>query len=231
MPSQTNAAALESRARKRARHWREDGADSEENDDGGQEMSAMTQSFLTAAQKRRVAFIRGEVHGKSSACNAYAVWTTKDPEKASAKSLAALVIKHANNTVFENLTLRVDFVKSLGQTVGGGESEMTLEMKKSSAMEQKKKVEEEKRTVYIGSLDFEEKEQAVRDLCEKLMKEEKGPAPILEGQRESSYVERVRIVKDLETGLGKGFAYVLFKVSYLILANPLWVLLCKAYVD
>lgn len=237
--SSTNA---ESRARKRARKWRENElGDDDEDDNLGEttaSSSANKQKFLTAAQKRKVAFIKGELHEKASSCNAYAVWTTmRKPsgatnESATAKQLADLIVKHANNSSFEGLTIRVDHVRSSGNASasnangangneGSEAAAASLEQKKQLAAEQKRKVEEEKRTLYLGSLDFEETEESVRKLCEKLMVEERGEpsSPAAAASSDSTpaphaWVERVRVIKDPETGLGKGFAYVLFRVSF-----------------
>jgi nucleolar protein 12 len=140
-------------------------------------------------------------------------------------------VQYANNTVFQGHTLRVDRASAKGAsavdkgsdsaTAGiDGEGHEAAPMTgrarlEAAAAEQKAKQEEERRTLYVGSLDFEETEQQLRDLCERLMREEKGeasPAPDGAGAR-AQWVERVRVVKDGETGLGKGFAYVIFRVS------------------
>lgn len=205
----------ENHARKRARRWRDH---EDDDDEAGAENAQKKQRFLTAGQKRKVAAIKGDVHEKAKSCNAYIVWQSKDEIIVSSKALASLVVKHANNTVFEGLTIRVDHVRSPASSkapANGADSEQAngaasedTAMKKALAAEHKQKAEEEKRTLYLGSLDFEETEQAVRDLCERLIKGEKGEAPA-----SAPWVERVRVIKDSETGLGKGFAYVLFKVS------------------
>lgn len=97
---------------------------------------------------------------------------------------------------------------------------MQMKTQRELAIEQKAKLEEEKRTLYIGGLDYEEKEQAIRELCEKLMIEERGSPPSSSNETDAtvghaaSWVEKVRLVRDSETGLGKGFAYVMFKVGF-----------------
>ncbi|KAF8917378.1 hypothetical protein CPB85DRAFT_1374198 [Mucidula mucida] len=60
-------------------------------------------------------------------------------------------------------------------------------------------------SVFVGNLDFASKEEDLRVFFEGVMSAERGPPP--EG---STWVTRVRIVRDRETQLGKGFAYVQF---------------------
>lgn len=213
-------------ARKRARKWKTGEVDSQ---NGGK-----TPKFLTASQKKKIGFIKGQVHEKASSCIAYAVWdtidslptpsstasTSKGATSATPQEIASLIVKYGNNTVFEGFTLRVDHVKGSTSTLPEGQTgevELSTQTKRVLALEQKAKLEEEKRTLYIGSLDFEEKEQAIRELCEKLMTEERGePTVDNDTGRSASWVERVRLVRDAETGLGKGFAYVMFKVSQVV---------------
>lgn len=247
-------------ARKRSRRWKSGEVETPSN-------SKKPLKFLTAAQKKKIGFIKGQVHEKASTCIAYIVWDTASPnakpnsshsssndntttatttsKTTTPQEIASLVVKHGNNTTFENFTLRVDYVTK-GNEGGNGKDHQgtktgpsTNEDENSNsnnnktnrelAIEQKLKLEEEKRTLYIGSLDFEEKEEAIRELCERLMVEERGK-PVNEqhvngtdgGEKgnvnhragdgpSSSWVERVRLVRDPETGLGKGFAYVMFK--------------------
>jgi nucleolar protein 12 len=65
-----------------------------------------------------------------------------------------------------------------------------------------------KNSVFVGGLDYAAKEEDVRVFFEELVKKERGPA---EGS--GSWVTGVRIVRDKETQLGKGFGYVHFVVS------------------
>lgn len=64
-----------------------------------------------------------------------------------------------------------------------------------------------KSSVFVGGLDYAAQEQDVRVFFEELVKAERGP-------RETSYVTGVRIVRDKDTQLGKGFGYVHFAVNY-----------------
>lgn len=68
-----------------------------------------------------------------------------------------------------------------------------------------------KRTAFVGGLDYAAKEEDLRVFFEELIKAERG-------HREdgSTYVTSVRVVRDKETQMGKGFAYVHFVVSGLL---------------
>jgi len=68
----------------------------------------------------------------------------------------------------------------------------------------------------VGNLEFAAKEEEVRVFFEGLVAKERGKAKAEEGEGgEGRWVTNVRIVRDRATGLGKGFAYVALKVSFL----------------
>lgn len=67
-----------------------------------------------------------------------------------------------------------------------------------------------KKSLFVGGLDYAAKEEDVRVLFEELVKSERGAS-------QERYVTSVRIVRDSATQLGKGFGYVHFKVSLLIM--------------
>lgn len=64
-----------------------------------------------------------------------------------------------------------------------------------------------KRSLFVGGLDYGAKEEDVRVFFEELVKAERGE------KAEGRYITGVRIVRDKETQLGKGFGYVHFAVS------------------
>ncbi|KIY64162.1 hypothetical protein CYLTODRAFT_381221 [Cylindrobasidium torrendii FP15055 ss-10] len=92
------------------------------------------------------------------------------------------IAKKANGSTFMDRILRVDVV---GKPDGG----------------------EPKLSVFVGSVDFAAKDEDLRAYFEALLTAERGGPPEGDGAR---WVTRVRIVRDRETQLGKGFAYVQF---------------------
>ncbi len=64
-----------------------------------------------------------------------------------------------------------------------------------------------KRSLFVGGLDYAAKEEDVRVFFEELVKSERGE------KGEGKWVTGVRIVRDKETQLGKGFGYVHLAVS------------------
>jgi nucleolar protein 12 len=64
-----------------------------------------------------------------------------------------------------------------------------------------------KSSLFVGGLDYAAKEEDVRVLFEELVKSERGQ------KSEGKWVIGVRIVRDKETQLGKGFGYVHLSVS------------------
>ena len=63
-----------------------------------------------------------------------------------------------------------------------------------------------KLSIFVGGLDYETKEDELRTFFEQLVAKERG-------EREKKYVTGVRVVRDKDTQLGKGFGYVHFAVS------------------
>ena len=161
------------------------------------------QPRLGSGDKKRIAFMKHELHEEVDAVTIYVVFAygaDLAPDVAAKGAVAAL-----DNHQYMGHTLRAD-------TIGGG-------------------IGDPKRTVFVGSLDFASREEDVRVFFEGLVSAERGPRsavtgddsdteneegtddPNAHGSKPKTWVTRVRIIRDKDTQLGKGFAYVQFAVG------------------
>lgn len=216
------------RGRKRAKEWRA-GEDTDERGVRGgfrqkekeveKPASDNRKGALTDGQKRRVAFIRGELNEGKKACNAYLVF------EALPKSFAALsdadilkiLVDTTNGSTFEGNMLRADHVRPRSTAALLAAAQMAAKPNaKITVPEQGPSYTvppvEARRTIFIGGLDFAESEENVRVAVEAALVREKGPSGV------KGWVEGVRIIRDASSGLGKGFGYILLRVSRL--ASP-----------
>jgi nucleolar protein 12 len=160
------------------------------------------QPRLGSGDKKKIAFIKHELHEEVDAVAIYVVFAygaDLAPDEAAKGAVAAL-----DNIQYMGHTLRADII-------GGG-------------------ISDPKRTVFVGSLDFASREEDVRVFFEGLVSAERGPRsavtgddsdsekeeetddPNAHGTKHKTWVTRVRIIRDKDTQLGKGFAYVQFAV-------------------
>ncbi|KAI0372262.1 hypothetical protein BV20DRAFT_964390 [Pilatotrama ljubarskyi] len=209
--------------RERAATWRAD----QNNDDPDAEADPR-KSYLTPKEKKRIAFIKHEIHENIDSVNAYVVFAHAPPAENRPANLpppppvmnpyeaAAECAKLCDGSVFLGRTLRVDVVKK-DASPGAGRS--------GSGM-----TGDPKATLFVGNLDFASKEEDLRAFFESVVRQERGePGERAEGessgseeedeaeerartgaQRPRTWVKRVRIIRDRDTQLGKGFAYVQF---------------------
>ncbi|KAG9118926.1 hypothetical protein FRC07_006295 [Ceratobasidium sp. 392] len=233
--------------RTRAAEWR-----ASQDTEGGNSHK----TFQTPAQKKKTAFITGALHDSaSSSASAYVVFAYPPPVEGQEppwdpKEVAARAVKACNGTIFMDRMLRVDRVRAKGAAPSTDDVEGEAEKADPRTM------------VFVGNLDFEVHEDAVRELFEKLVQKERGKTEeetagedgeesdgeesrSSDGEDSSSeedegekseqesegelsesvkpgfsgssatplehrWVKSVRIIRDKETQLGKGFAYVQF---------------------
>lgn len=184
--------------------------------------------FLTPAQKKKIAFIHQDFHNEADSVNAYVVFAHPVPTENWPKNLpppkeamdpyeaASLAVERCNNTVFMERVIRVDRV---GQ-VAKGLAKVSAENGKDGAAGALVDADP-KFTVFVGNLDFASKEEDLRVFFENLMVAEKAEKEVEDNEDEEgvkkarTWVVRVRIVRDKDTQLGKGFAYVQFAVSHI----------------
>ncbi|GAA5980722.1 hypothetical protein JCM5350_006365 [Sporobolomyces pararoseus] len=216
---ETNAAEAGGRGRKRAKEWRENEGSDQRGVRGGfhareeeSKPSTSKSGALTDAQKRRVAFIRGELNEHKAACNSYLVIQDfpTQVEGLEMSEVIRLLVEHTNNSIFDGFTLRADHVRPRSAAAVLAAAQMAAKPnpnlidvpKSADAATYQITATEARRTLFIGGLDFAETEENVRKATEAVLVRERG---VIKGR----YVENVRIVRDASTGLGKGFCYVL----------------------
>lgn len=192
-------------------------------------------TFLTPAQKKRVAFIKGELHSGAGRVNAYIVFAHEEPGRS--KSVPSVLdpfeaakkaVEECDGKLYMERTLRVDHV---GGAVGGVHA---IGAGTPGYLDTR-------RTIFVGGLDFQTKEEELRVFFDALLASESEKQAPGEGddaatsadsdgdddddatskpptttvkptQAPASMVSHVRLIRDLDTQLGKGIAYVEFKV-------------------
>ena len=161
-------------------------------------------TYLTPAQKKKVAFIKGELHEEAGGINSYVVFAHPHPanqrdEKKGHRyqpvmdpfEAAKLLVARGDGSTFMNRTLRMDLARPPeegGAATHGFDPHFTI---------------------FVGSLDLTAHEEDLRAYFESVVVAEQGPPP----EDIKSWVQGVRVIRDKDTQLGKGFAYVKFAVS------------------
>ena len=192
--------------RERASIWRSKAMDKDE-----EVVKQDEKKYITPGQKKKIAFINQEFHSTANTVNAYILFAHPintedrpsnlppilpclDPYKA-----ARMAAENGDGTLFMERIIRVDLVGKNSEAGSSGT--------------------DPKLSVFVGNLDFASKEEDLRVFFEGLMTSERGQPPPSDDMDEDrqrkplTWVTRVRIVRDKDTQLGKGFAYVQFTVS------------------
>ncbi|KAG6853561.1 hypothetical protein C0991_003231 [Blastosporella zonata] len=172
--------------------------------------------YLNTNQKKKIAFINQEFHSSADTINAYIVFAHPVPAENRPKNLppppevldpreaARQAVRICDGSTFMERVIRVDLVGKK-ELPGAGE-EMDMDIIGADP----------KSSVFVGNLDFASKEEDLRVFFEGVVSSERGPPPVIEEgegeatKKSSSWVTRVRIIRDKDTQLGKGFAYVQF---------------------
>ena len=181
-------------------------------------MSKDEKRYLNPSQKKKIAFINQEFHSSANTINAYIVFAHPPNTEGRAANLPPLpptmdpyqaalnAAQKCNGTMFRERMLRVDLAtqnkpSALTTSPGG----TTVD---PSVMETDPRL-----SVFVGNLDFASREEDLRVFFETLMVAEKGAPPKNDNDdKPSTWVTRVRVVRDKDTQLGKGFAYLQFTV-------------------
>lgn len=175
---------------------------------------AAEKKYLTPEEKKRVAFIKHDFHDGVDVVTAYVVFAHPPPPETLTRAsnvpapapvldpydAARLAVEKCDGSLFYEKTIRVDHVKAKSSSTVSGDPKLS---------------------VFVGNLDFASKEEDLRVFFEGLVKAERGSPPVNDDGDDSDdetatsarWVTRVRVVRDKDTQLGKGFAYVQFAVS------------------
>ncbi|KAF7290068.1 RRM domain-containing protein [Mycena chlorophos] len=179
-------------SKSRAAKWRDDKEGADKEGDKAKE-------YLTPAQKKKVMFIKGEFHTEGRGVNAYVVLAHSHPSQdgdepgpPSPYDAALEIARAANQSTFLDVVIRVD--------VCGGKS--------SDADDVLGATGDPKLSLFVGNLEFGAQERDVMEFFEGVLAAERGPAP--EESTSGRWVQSVRLIRDAETQLGKGFGYVRF---------------------
>ncbi|GMK55354.1 hypothetical protein CspeluHIS016_0204100 [Cutaneotrichosporon spelunceum] len=195
------ATRRDAREKERAAAWKASQAGSSVgargNKRGDDEVVDKSKSFLDDKGKRKVAFIKKDFHSDADTCNAYVVFAHAHPDRPANVApildpyeAATTIGPAANGTEVLGRMIRVDTLRPAAGAHSGKRWLPAGTDVKCSA--------------FVGGLDYSAKDDDVRAFFEALLTAERG-AP-----ESGSWVTGVRIVRDRETQMGKGFGYVNF---------------------
>lgn len=205
----------------RASLWRTHHEDKDEAS-----MKVDEKKYLTPSQKKKIAYIKQEFHSTADAVNAYIVFAHPvDPEERPKNLPASPAVmdpyqaavqaaKNADGSLFMERTIRVDLAKKTKDGTPG--------LNHASTVGEPLDKEDSQLSIFVGNLEFGSREEDLRVFFEGLICTERGPRSEGESgednendaarRKPSTWVTRVRIIRDKDTQLGKGFAYVRFAV-------------------
>lgn len=188
--------------------------------------------FFQPGEKRKVAFIKREVsvaavwqmrwmlirhpqfHEQATSINAYLVFGHPAPDRSknvrpiqNPYEAAEQAIRLGNHSTFEGRILRLDASRPVLSTLtaeASKEGKSELPIRRAAWLGGK----DPKMSLFVGNMDYNTDQQDIWIFFEKLVEAEKG-AP-KDGKQ---WVVDVRIIRDKDTQMGKGFGYVAFSVS------------------
>lgn len=209
------------RERQRASAWKKEHGDEPARGRKAGDEENEGKTFFKPGERRKVAFIKKDFHSTTENVNAYVVFAHPAPDRS--KNVAPIldpyvaakeIIKNGNHSQFMERTLRLDACRPSLSTIAATaaqEGKSTLPLKRQVWTAGK----DPKKSLYVGNLDYAAKEEDLRAFFESLLVAERGDKlkSIDADGIESGpnvWVEDVRIIRDRDTQMGKGFGYVAF---------------------
>ncbi|KAJ9111652.1 hypothetical protein QFC19_001009 [Naganishia cerealis] len=167
--------------------------------------------FFQPGEKRKVAFIKREFHEQATSINAYMVFGHPAPDRSKnvrpiqdPYEAAEQAVRLGNHSTFEARILRLDASRPVLSTLtaeASKEGRSELPIRRAAWLGGK----DPKMSLFVGNMDYNTDQQDIWIFFEKLVEAEKG-AP-KDGQQ---WVVDVRIIRDKDTQMGKGFGYIAF---------------------
>ena len=172
---------------------------------------------------------RAQFHKDVTSANAYVVFAHPAPDRSAnvrpimnPYEAATQVIAQGNNSLFQDRHLRLDAVRPTLDgiaKIAAAEGKSTLPARREIWTAGR----DVKNSLFVGNLDAAAKEEDLRLFFEALVQKERGEEPV--GGR---YVVDVRIIRDRETQMAKGFGYIAFNVSLAVILlrfGPPWLMI------
>ncbi|KAJ7752706.1 hypothetical protein B0H14DRAFT_3512868 [Mycena olivaceomarginata] len=189
----------------RASTWRKTGGDEKEKQVAAEAEAEgdAKKAYLTPAQKKKILFIQGAFHPEAKSVTGMQRRRRGEEEGKddTPYAAAARLARAANASEFMGRVLRVDVCARLPLADAGAGA--------GAAGAGAGANEDPKLSIFLGNLDFASTESDVREFFEGVVvASERGPAPADDGT--GRWVQTVRLIRDRETQLGKGFGYISF---------------------
>lgn len=172
------------------------------------------------ACRRAHLLILRQFHEQATSINAYLVFGHPAPDRSknvrpiqNPYEAAEQAIRLGNHSTFEGRILRLDASRPVLSTLtaeASKEGKSELPIRRAAWLGGK----DPKMSLFVGNMDYNTDQNDLWIFFEKLVEGEKGTPP--DGQQ---WVTDVRIIRDKDTQMGKGFGYVAFSVC---LAATAW---------
>ena len=166
---------------------------------------------------------RTQFHNDAASCNSYVVFAHPHPDRPSNLPpildpyTAATQALSANASSFLSRTIRVDSLHPKNNPSTTSANLFTPSNTSTTPRDIWTAGTDPKKSLFVGGLDYATKDEDLRVFFEEKVKAERGARS--GGEK---WVTGVRVVRDKETQMGKGFGYIHFVVS--ATPNMVWLI-------